>query len=377
MKAKNVLEMGSKFQIGTDNRNPAGITTLLTGPKRHDLVTQASVRGNYLAPNSYRGDTMLLGYPTGKLVWNQRYANGNWTNVEQSGCVAFSSKVFWDLPGLDDQLYNTALNRLNEQTRGTLDLTLALSQAGSTARMMHATRRAEDFVLKTKESKWRAINKGISSAWLEFVYGWAPLAQDIYDAATEATYVATGNTAFEGSARKRLSGIGTIGFDFQYYGRASAPIVGTHQQLAKIAIVLSNDDSSFARWGSVNPGSVTWENIPYSFVVDWVYDVSSYLRAMETAMLYSNKFRSGYVVRSYVTDGKYQIKAARSESGIAVHRYSVEASGYFKTTHHSRAVLGSYPLARLPQFNTELSVSRLFNLAALLAARIKRKVIPK
>lgn len=364
--------------------SPGGqtLSPLRFGPRELDRVVQSSVRGNYLRPNSYRCETLALGYPLGTNVYSVRYPSfpgSSFTEV-QNGCVAFTPTVFWDLPRVDDGLYNTALNRLNAKTRGTLDLTLAISQAGSTARMLNAIRRAETMV-ETRfrpNPKWRELTNGISSAWLEFIYGWKPLMQDIYDAASEAAYIATGNMQFEGSARKRLDSVGDISFDFQYYGRASAPLVAEHRQLARIEIVLANDDDSFARWGSVNPGSVTWENVPYSFLVDWLYDVSSYLRAMETAMLYNNRFQSGYVVRSFLTEGTYHIKQSRQESGSfgSTLSYSVDARGWFKQTHHSREVLYQYPLPRLPSFNAELSVPRLLNLAALLGAKIK-KFVPK
>lgn len=384
MLPKDVIMRGACHRVAFSANNPGG-TTLLPlrfGPRELDRVVQSSVRGNYLRPNSYRCETTALGYPQGTNLYRVTYPTfpGSNTSEVQTGCVAFGPGVFWDLPRVDDQLYNTALNRLNEKTRGTLDLTLAVSQAGSTARMLNATKRAEDMA-KAKfrpTSKWRQLTNGVSSAWLEFIYGWKPLMQDIYDAASEATYVATGNMQFDGSARKRLDSVGNIGFDFQYYGRASAPLVAEHKQLARIDIVLANDDQSFARWGSVNPASVTWENVPYSFLVDWIYDVSSYLRAMETAMLYNNRFQSGYVVRSFITEGTYHIKTDRSVGGSfgSTQYYSVDAKGWFKQTHHSREVLSQYPLPRLPSFNTELSVPRLLNLAALLGARIK-KFVPK
>ncbi|UUW21424.1 MAG: maturation protein [Sanya fiers-like virus 54] len=379
MKPKNVLQYGFRSYVRSDNTNPVGVTVLQSGPKSRDLVTQTSMRGNYISPTSYSSETLLLNYPVGtsQVVTTYPTIPGKYISQVQSGCIAFDSTADWSLPKIDDGLYNTALNRLNAKTRGTLDLTLAISQAGSTARMLNATKRAEDYFQKYPESKWRAMIRDPARAWLEFVYGWKPLAQDIYDSAQELANVALGANQFDASAKSEIASLGRLGCSFQFYGKTYADLVGVHRQLAFIRVVLKNDDLSFTRFGSVNPGSVTWENLPYSFVVDWVYDVSNYLRAMETAMLLSSKFKSGYVVRSYITQGSYKFDKRKTETySDRIINYRIQASGTFKLTHHSRQALGSYPLPRLPSFNTEISAPRLLNLAALIAAKFK-KYLPK
>lgn len=377
MTPKDTIIRGPRTVRTSSWNNPAGTTTLEYGIRRHDKVVQKSVRGNYLAPTSYSCETMEFDFPHGSnSILTTWPGTSYWAKTEQDGYVTFDDRVFWDPPKVDNEVYNTALNRLNAKIRGELDLTLALSQAGSTAGMLHATKRAERYVDSVPTSRWRAINNRVSSAWLEFTYGWKPLAQDIYQAAAESQNIALGLTNFDGYAKSHLDNVGPIGFDFQFFGRAQAQVEASHKQLANIRINMLNDDPVFERFASINPAAVTWENVPYSFVVDWVYDLSSYLRAVDTAFAYSCRFQNGFTILSFINEGTYKVDARRVEPGFETRIFDVKASGKFKQTYHARLLLGSYPLPRLPTFNTEISAPRLLNLAALLASKIKR-VVPK
>lgn len=377
MTPKDIVTRGSCVERISSWDNPVGTSTLKYGIKRHDRVVQKSVRGNYLAPTSYSCETIAVDFPVGtNSVLTTWPGTPYWFKTGQEGYVNFGDAIFWNPPKIDNEVYNTALNRLNAKIRGELDLTLALSQAGSTAAMLHATKRAERYVNSVPTSRWRAINNRVSSAWLEFTYGWKPLAQDIYQTVAEAQNIALGLTHFDGYAKSHLDNVGPIGFDFQYFGRAQAQVKASHKQLANIRVNMLNDDPVFERYASINPAAVAWENVPYSFVVDWIYDLSSYLRAVDTAFAYSCRFQNGYTVLSFKNEGTYEVDARRIEPGFETRIYDVKASGKFKQTYHARLLLGSYPLPRLPTFNTEISAPRLFNLAALLASKIKR-IVPK
>ena len=66
----------------------------------------------------------------------------------------------------------------------------------------------------------------------------------------------------------------------------------------RVYIVLMVSDADKARmvstYTSMNPASIKWELVPYSFVVDWFYDIGSYLRGCETSTIYSSVFKAGW-----------------------------------------------------------------------------------
>jgi hypothetical protein len=118
--------------------------------------------------------------------------------------------------------------------------------------------------------------------------------------------------------------------------------------------------------------SLAWELIPYSFVVDWFVDVGSYLRNLETALLYRKFVTSGYVSELYAFEGSevginkangYAIGSGKSNENWA--RF-LNVKAKIRRVQFARTKLSSYPLPRLPTFKVALGSQRLFSAAALL-----------
>lgn len=266
------------------------------------------------------------------------------------------------VPGFSwDPIYNRALDKLNDKVRGNLDLAVDLAQAGQTARMFGISRSMERYVsdFTRSSSRFKALVRGISSARLEFIYGWKPLAEDLYSAADESLRVViNSNDSFNGTARQVLSpSTFTVNTVF-----GSVPFIVDSSSLhafVKIGVSMYVPSFDLSRWSSLNPVSILWEALPYSFVVDWVYNVGGYLRNYETGLLQANKFRCGYVsklVRGTVS--------ARWTDGF----WNVE--GVF--LDFTRTVLSSYPFPSLPRLEVNMGSSRLLNAAALLGQFLRR-----
>jgi hypothetical protein len=124
-----------------------------------------------------------------------------------------------------------------------------------------------------------------------------------------------------------------------------------------------------AKWSSFNPASVTWELLPYSFVVDWFVDVGGYLRDLESAFLYQSSFVRGYFTHTRKYDMHHNVSEERRngmQSTIGVyeaHLYNVEKR---------RSTLdGAFPKA--PTFRPKLGWQRLVSAAGLLAGFLGRK----
>jgi hypothetical protein len=119
----------------------------------------------------------------------------------------------------------------------------------------------------------RANASDVSSVWLEYHFGWAPLVQDI----DSAVKVLASNPP---PLKVRASGRYTEVID---YGNRN-PYQHLYQGLYRCRVLIgadcyvSNPNLALAtQLGLVNPASVAWELIPFSFVVDWFTNVGSFL----------------------------------------------------------------------------------------------------
>lgn len=121
----------------------------------------------------------------------------------------------------------------------------------------------------------RRIHKDFASAVLELSYGWSPLIQDIGN----AVEVLQGHVA----DKKIFSSSGTTvvlrkSTAFENGGVRSLDIsekIGCHM---RAQVQISNPNLYLAnQLGFVNPASVAWELIPFSFLVDWVVPIGAFL----------------------------------------------------------------------------------------------------
>lgn len=127
---------------------------------------------------------------------------------------------------------------------------------------------------------FRAKSKSFSGAWLEYHFGWSPLAQDIFNASTLLSspipfdrFVGRSSHIFN----RRLT---------SEYGHASHGRKGvvTSVKMYKVGascfadVEVENPNLYLASsLGMTNPATVLWELVPFSFVVDWFVNVSDFL----------------------------------------------------------------------------------------------------
>jgi hypothetical protein len=268
----------------------------------------------------------------------------------------------WDRP----DLYNRALDRLNEKVRGQLDLAVSLAEAGQTKRMLAATTKAEGY-LKTLKSfgSLGRLSGEAAKRWLEWNYGWKPLANDLYGAADESLRLCLNKISnVSGSASESIPDLTHTVTTFYGFG-LKYTVKYNGKQGYRIHVALENPEFDPARWSSLNPVSIAWELVPYSFVVDWFYDIGSFLRNVETGFLYSMFFKNGFVSQLQAFD------ATGSGQATASHGFERGTSS-FEYRRFARSPLASYPFPRKPTLSVDLGSSRLLSAASLLRLMIKR-----
>jgi hypothetical protein len=311
-----------------------------------------------------------------KLTMNQHYIENREyyhrpsfieTTIKEEGDI-ISSQPFISL-GYDlaevDLSYNALLERLAEKVRGSIDLSIDIAQAGQTRRMLNATDQFTSFAKQTA-SRYRIL-KIPANLWLQYQYGWRPLLNTVYDAAMRSTEVATALMVIKVSHKVPKANCG-ISYDTNRSVRVNAKSRDakiSHRGSFRFSTL---DPTSMANFTSLNPASIAWELVPYSFVVDWFLDIGGYLRNLETAMLYGSNFKDGYITR--VIAGEITESSSFVDVGPDYEKLSTSVyNGSFSQV--LRSPLSSYPYPRLPSFKADLGSSRLLSAASLLAVLLK------
>lgn len=116
----------------------------------------------------------------------------------------------------------------------------------------------------------KKLSKRAANVWLEYQYGWKPLVGSIYTIIDEGfpplpeRYTRkTKHANFD----RRAGNMVTYG-----YARATVSF---------LAQLTSPVGASATKLGLINPASVAWEVVPFSFVVDWFYPVSTWLSSLD------------------------------------------------------------------------------------------------
>lgn len=294
----------------------------------------------------------------------------------------------------DTSLYNTCLDRLYGQVRGELDLSIDLLQRKQTQQMitggMRVLEKTRDAILKTrsirgliesslKRDRYRGYNrqrrveerakrrqwsKDLADIHLQWTYGVKPTIESVYGLVEEFN---TPQKSFL-NVKARAKRVERVDFTSPYtpWG-ADFPMQVRGQNSKRylisvdLALVPSVVDD-LARFSSLNPASIIWETIPYSFVIDWVYDLGGYLRNLESALLYCSSFVSGYSTFTALEQCESTVSKGIT-AGTTVRMANLR--GGYRYSRKVRTVLTGIPFPRPPRFEPKLGWRRLVNGAAL------------
>lgn len=137
------------------------------------------------------------------------------------------------------------------------------------------SRRALRAFRKEQTGKARRAGEVASDLFLEFHFGWVPLVKDIGAAVDVLQRPFNGKVTVKGKGSARAEtgskpspGSFSIGRTYVWVSKV--------QLIADLKIV--NPNLYLAnKLGLVNPAAVLWEVIPFSFLLDWIANVSSFL----------------------------------------------------------------------------------------------------
>lgn len=135
--------------------------------------------------------------------------------------------------------------------------------------------------------------KTTANNWLEYHFGWAPLIGDIFDS-VEVLQGPIMRQKVSATAASRMA-VRTQGAYPKHpaYGYTNSRKWGSFSVRSGFRFEIENPNLWLAnRLGLVNPASVAWEVVPFSFVVDWFIPVGEFLN--RTTATVGLRCHSGY-----------------------------------------------------------------------------------
>lgn len=403
---------------GYDSQTKVYTSRVVPAIRRSDILY------NVTSSNNFNRATNKIVMRNGNQTYTHDVNNGtyggfSYTRSTPYGTDTYNKSGDFGTDGglvthVDRGSYNDAVSKLGDVIRGGIDLSIDAFQVGKTIelakRILSVRKIVEHLAYKTwkdtsiqqRRSSTLTRNrayadvrhrfdrhremarlrenpmKDMGALHLEFTYGLKPTLQTIHDIVTGKAQRA-GNSLTIKQPNSRYKGVTGRFVDETNIVDRSAKWTTLHdiyrsEHRTKIGGTYTPSNSyieSLSRLTSLNPVSIAWELVPFSFVVDWFYDVGGYLRMAETALVSRLGVFDGYKTTT-IRYSKIQteVRGGKDPSGYI---WTGSKTGSFYRQIKQRSVITSVPYPRPPVFRCDLGSTRMINAAALLSQFLGRK----
>jgi len=357
---------------------PSGATSSSTfGYSKYSETVSASIirRGNRKSPNPWSYsvatrwvDPIAAFYQTIGTATRDDYT-GQYVGPTENLATWHSS----ELVAVEEE----AFYKLLDNIRGNTDVSVDAFQARQTMRMgSDAAKTVAEMQRITKSlgaRKLTAAMKVAGSAWLQFQYGVKPTLSTLFDVAKFSTeHYRNQPRIFEGRSTRRVAKTVVVDNWPDNGGWTSeVKLDCSYRCYHKVRMTIPDDTTTqAARLSSLNPASIAWELLPWSFVADWFFNLGDYLRGVETSAIFGRYFTDGFRTLSYKEESTQVGKRSKTPPGGVL--WGGRYTAYAKGVGADRALITSFPGVPTPRFEANLGSGRLLNAAALLTNFLKR-----
>ena len=337
----------------------SGNVLIRSNPKlRHVLIVTTDNKGDFHHPNAHEYSTSTMRYASGSKI--VLYPNGALYLSETGDLGIVVNQYGLDFTG---EAYNRALSKVYDAWRGGMNLAVDLAEAHQVKSMVSSVIRGTVNLARTVEQIRRSPTKSAANIWLQYVYGWRPLAQSIYGTFNEFFRVRPFRIRKTATVRQ----VDYLEFMFD------DPVMDKYEvhssSRALIDVYFRPPQSvidTLSGYTSLNPLAIAWELVPYSFVVDWFYNIGGYMQNLESAYYARSAFLKGYT-----TITRKNMSAMRRYGVSRDSRFwYYDISGTVWNGYKKRSVLTSSPLPVFPRLKVDLGSNQILSAVSLLRQRI-------
>jgi hypothetical protein len=284
----------------------------------------------------------------------------------------------------DPTLSNSALiSALLQLKAGKVNLGVAYAERSQTARLLGDTTRqlARSFTQLKRGNVRKAMQElgianktkfppgnSVPQKWLGLQYGWKPLLSDIYGSVAALEQRPKDDWRVTVKSKKKSEEIWLTTYSIDDAGSGVAR--SERSNFTRIDALPGNELlGSLASLGITNPLLIAWELVPYSFVVDWVFPVGSWLDSLDSWLGYD----SAYVSSSTLTRCEWTGKGKHTELNNGFGGF-IDAD-YLETKRIvslERVATVGMPLPTFPRIKDPRSLSHAASGLSLLASAFGR-----
>lgn len=218
---------------------------------------------------------------------------------------------YWDSSelALYDDLNYRARNSWTEKAKGSVGADLGLTLATWRSSLAMVTGACKALASKAERAQLY-YRKKASSLYLEGIFGWVPLFQDIYNAYTVLSDLSPPVRPVKVRPTQSLSrGIA-------YTNTRGVTLTSMGVQVGGSLRCVNPNLALLERLGLVNPAAIAWDAVPYSFVINWVLPVGGFLKSLSDMVGWEelNAFTTVYFRKQFAGE----VRVSDPSSGLLV-----------------------------------------------------------
>jgi hypothetical protein len=394
------VELLGSYKLLNDSNEPNGTTVMVSDAKYcHEEASGVSRRKpkGWVPPTGY--SFTRREYVRASGVSHVSVTSNNWSIY--SDCVGKSGRFnslnhFNTIVGEDTasaesaSLKQAALVAARVKLKQKhVDLGVAFAERKATSRMLgDVTTRMARSVRELRRGNFRNAARALgilsdpgkprgsnwTNHWLQLQYGWKPLLSDVYGSADalskrDASDWRVTTKAHRGdhdswtyTSPKKGSAYPTGNYD-AFRGVAERE----RGVFVRLDAIPENDlTMSFKALGLTNPLLVAWEVVPYSFVIDWVLPIGSWLDSLDALLGYSSAwYSSTHYSNTLWTDEGISYEW---DYNSFIHNNWLGTKRLLKV---DRTASSGVPLPAFPRFKDPRSLGHMANGLSLLAQAFK------
>lgn len=389
---------GDYKRVATETGNVvlSGSTTIASAVETSSGVSRRKPEG-WIPPTSYSYTRSVRKKRTGHLRHEAWRANGQvQVDYTETGVVGrandfdvmsrcfnpSSSQLIAELSRMENKALIQARTKMKA---GDINLGVAFAERNETARLLAGT--ADRLVRSYRDlrrGRWREAaahlgyrrtkrpNGSIPQQWLEYQYGWRPLLGDVHGAVDALTRHPSTNWIVSGVGveRQEIDVTRDESLGDRFYWPSTCTARGWYGAHVRIDAVPANDlVRAFADLGLTNPALVGWELVPFSFVVDWMLPVGSFLESLDAMLGYGPAWSSSstFVKTSHrvtTLKGSYTRPSGTIRSGRCS---GYDSGAYWEYVRLRRQARSGVPIPVFPPLKDPRSLNRMATSLSLMA----------